>query len=349
MSNETLQDAPLVSVITACHNAEPFVGETIESVLAQTYPSVEHILVDDASTDGSWSVLERYAAAHGRVRALGLESNRGGSHARNRGVELARGEFLMFLDADDLVSPDALASLVDAARDRAGSIAVCDCELLRQDAGGSWRAEERDVPELTEHGDVFRAWLENTAWPPTCSVLWRRDAYELTGGWGEEMARDQDTDIMLRAFAAGVSFVEARGGVGYYRLFDGSRGTVSSGTSPAKLQSSMRVLEKITAEIERQGRIAPYRHSIGVYYHQLALQQFQAGYPELGRESLRRGEGFAGRHVVSWTPLGRFLERTLGMERKERVVRGLARLRIMTPSRRRNVGVQFSRGRAGAS
>jgi len=118
MSNETLQDAPLVSVVTACHNAEPFVAETIESVLAQTYRAVEQILVDDASTDGSWSVIERYTAAHpDRVRALRLETNRGGCFARNRGAEQARGELLMFLDADDLISPDSVAALVEVVRD----------------------------------------------------------------------------------------------------------------------------------------------------------------------------------------------------------------------------------------
>jgi glycosyltransferase involved in cell wall biosynthesis len=84
----------LVSIITPCYNAAPFVAETIESVVAQTYPRIEHIVIDDGSADGSWEVIERYAS---RVTALRLERNRGGSYARNRGAELARGEFLMLM------------------------------------------------------------------------------------------------------------------------------------------------------------------------------------------------------------------------------------------------------------
>src|SRR5690242_9351310 len=91
----------LVSVITPCYNAAPFVLETLATVRAQTYGAVEHIVVDDASTDASWELV-RHAPG---VRAYRLERNRGGAHARNVGVGHARGEYLMFLDADDLLAP----------------------------------------------------------------------------------------------------------------------------------------------------------------------------------------------------------------------------------------------------
>jgi glycosyltransferase involved in cell wall biosynthesis len=99
---------PLVSVITPVYNARRYLGEAIDSVLRQTYKPVELIVVDDASDDGSADVARSYGTA---VR-YAYQPRRGGGAARNRGVELARGEFLAFLDADDRFLPDKLDSQV---------------------------------------------------------------------------------------------------------------------------------------------------------------------------------------------------------------------------------------------
>ena len=109
----------LVSVITPCYNASATLADTIASVAGQTYPAIEHIVVDDGSTDGSWQVIE---AHRDRVVGVRLGGNRGGAHARNRGAEIARGEYLAFLDADDLLGSEAIAALVAAVREHPGTI-----------------------------------------------------------------------------------------------------------------------------------------------------------------------------------------------------------------------------------
>jgi glycosyltransferase involved in cell wall biosynthesis len=326
----------LISVVTACHNAESFVGETIESVLAQTYPDVEHVIVDDASTDGSWEVVRGYEARYpGRVRGVRVERNRGPSHARNRGVEAARGELLMFLDADDLVTPDTLASLAEAVEDRPLAVSFCDCKGWRQQADGRWAEAPRDIGIPDEDTDLFRAFLLHTAWPPTCSTLWRRDAYELTEGYDEEMVRDEDTDLLLHAYARGARLVRARSGVGYYRAFAGTRASVSSGISEARFRSSMKVLDKLAAELERHGRLADYADLLSRSYHKAALHGFQMGFRELARECLRKGRALTGPRLISTNPIGRILERLLGLERKETLAKSLAELGVTTPRRRR--------------
>ena len=322
-----------VSVVTPCFNAAPFVAETIESVLAQTHPQVEQIVVDDASTDGSWEVVQRYAALHPhRVRALRLESNRGGSHARNRGVELARGEFLMFLDADDTIAPDTLAALTETARERPGSIAVCDWVRLHE-AGGAW-VETAGEPLPEPETDVIRSWLEGTAFWPTCAALWDRTAYGRTGGWDEELTRDQDTDVALRAWAEGVRVVRAGGGAGRYRIHGDTRPSVRSGIAPSKLRSTMRVLQKLEARLARDKRMPHYSGTFGTLYLQMAAQGYQWGYVELARDCQRHGERLAGARVPDRTRLGRALTRFLGMERKERIARALAEVGIATSERR---------------
>ena len=87
MTFQALND-PLVSIIIPCYNAEKYVGEAIESALAQTYPNKEVIVIDDGSTDGSLQVIKSFGH---RIR-WETGPNRGGSAARNRGIELARGE-----------------------------------------------------------------------------------------------------------------------------------------------------------------------------------------------------------------------------------------------------------------
>jgi glycosyltransferase involved in cell wall biosynthesis len=329
-------DLPLVSVVTACHNAEAFVGETIDSVLAQSYPAVEHVIVDDASTDGSWEVIRGYEARFpGRVRGIRVERNRGPSHARNRGVEAARGELLMFLDSDDLITPDTLASLAEAVADRPLAVSFCDCKGWRKQADGSWGEAPRDIGIPGLDTDLFRAFLLHTAWPPTCSTLWRRDAYELTEGYDEEMVRDEDTDLLLHAHARGAHLVRARSGVGYYRSFEGTRASVSSGISEARFRSSMRVLDKLAAELDRHGRLADYADLLSRSYHKAALHGFQGGFRELARECLRKGEALTGPRLISTNPVGRALERLLGLERKESLARSLAELGVTTPRRRR--------------
>jgi glycosyltransferase involved in cell wall biosynthesis len=316
----------LVSIITPCYNTARFVAETIESVAAQTYPHIEHIVVDDGSTDGSWEVIERYTPS---VTALRLEHNRGGSHARNRGAELARGEFLMFLDADDFIAPDTIGGLVAAAQEQPRLIAVCEYSRWKQQPDGRWAEASRERPVPEPDTDLFEAFLTMSAWSPPCCVLWRRDAYELVDGWDEELARDQDTDILLRAYARGGRLVRAHRGVGYYRLVEGERVSVSSGISLARYHASIRVVDKLAAELARLAQYPAYTGLLSRAYHKRALAGFRAGFWDAARESLRKGEAL-GRHVVSTRRSARVLERLLGLERKERVVQFLAGFGITT-------------------
>ncbi len=99
----------LVSVIVPVYNAGRWIEDTILSVKSQTYKDFEMILIDDGSTDDSVEVIRRTAGADERIKLVDVgEKNLGAAHARNRGVELARGRYICYIDADDLWSPDKL-------------------------------------------------------------------------------------------------------------------------------------------------------------------------------------------------------------------------------------------------
>jgi glycosyltransferase involved in cell wall biosynthesis len=319
----------LVSVVTPCYNAALFVRETIDSVRAQTYPAIEHIVVDDGSTDESWEIIRSQEPP---VTGVRLEQNRGGAYARNRGAERARGEFLMFLDADDILAPTTIAALVAAVRDRPGAIAYCPWRRLRS-VGAQWVTGPAEMRLPVSKADHLKGWLTDS-WVPTCSVLWRRETYECTGGWDEDLTWGDDGDLMLRALARGAGLVKAQGGEGYYRYHGHTRLSVSSDSgSERKFRSQMHVLEKLQAELERQGRLPPYATAIGLAYHRLVSRAFQQGHRKLARECLRRGESLAGPRAVSRTRAGRLLVRVFGIERKERIAAMLARFGIATPQR----------------
>src|SRR4051812_42481615 len=107
--------APRVSVIVPARDAEATLGETLASLRAQALADLEAIVVDDASADGTRALVAAAAAEDGRFRLLALSANLGTAGARNAGLREARSRWVLFLDADDWVGPDHLASLVAAA------------------------------------------------------------------------------------------------------------------------------------------------------------------------------------------------------------------------------------------
>ena len=140
---------PVVSVVIPCHNSTAFLAETVESVLAQTLPEVEIIMVDDGSTDHTASWIEqRIVTSPDRGIRLIRQANAGVAAARNRGISEARGRFVLPLDADDLIAPTMLeesAELLEANPDL--SLVYTD----RQDFGDIervWTAGQFDLQRL---------------------------------------------------------------------------------------------------------------------------------------------------------------------------------------------------------
>lgn len=100
-------NGPKVSIIVPAYNLEAYVGKCIESLTNQTYRNLEIILVDDGSTDGTWNVLEKYAGLDNRI-IIKHQPNGRTARARNNGLESATGDFIMFVDGDDMLSPETI-------------------------------------------------------------------------------------------------------------------------------------------------------------------------------------------------------------------------------------------------
>jgi glycosyltransferase involved in cell wall biosynthesis len=188
---------PAVSAITIFYNGKRFLGEAIESVLAQTYPSWELLLVDDGSTDGASEIARDFAERHPeRIRYLehAGHRNRGMSASRNLGLQQSRGTFVAFLDSDDLWRPEKLAR----------QVAILDAHPEAQMTFGptrlwyGWTGDPADAARDTLRAihaapdglyrppEMLRRFLRGRALTPaTCSILIRREALARTGHFEE--------------------------------------------------------------------------------------------------------------------------------------------------------------------
>lgn len=132
----------LISVIVPVYKVEKYLKRCVDSILAQTYPCLEVILVDDGSPDGCPAICDEYAREDRRVRVIHKE-NGGLSDARNAGIDIAKGQFLGFVDSDDYVHPRFYELLLQALKEEGADIAGCDVKKIYET--GTVEEEEKEA------------------------------------------------------------------------------------------------------------------------------------------------------------------------------------------------------------
>ncbi len=188
-----MRSTPLVSIVIPCFNAAAFVADAIRSSLEQTHRNTEVIVIDDGSTDRSVDVLHSFGST---VRwETGV--NRGACAARNRGMQLATGELIQFLDADDWIYPEKLERQVAAFTRSPRATPVCDGEVF--EAG---EVVQRYIAPHSCH-DAFRLLLTGPL--PTPAPLHRREDLRRVGGFREGLPCCQERDLHLRLACHGWS------------------------------------------------------------------------------------------------------------------------------------------------
>jgi glycosyltransferase involved in cell wall biosynthesis len=181
----------LVSCIVPVFNGERYVAETIESILGQTHIPIEIIVVDDGSTDRTQEVLRPFGDG---IRVL-TQENQGPSGARNHGLEESRGEFIAFLDADDLWIPEKLELQLERMDGQPG-LDLCSGHIK-----SFW------IPELDHERAQFEdhPYHQSRALLSPCTVLTRREIFERVGRFDPELRNGEDTDWFMRAMKLGVA------------------------------------------------------------------------------------------------------------------------------------------------
>jgi glycosyltransferase involved in cell wall biosynthesis len=175
------------------YNSERYVAEAVESILAQTFPDFEFLIVDDGSTDASLAILQKYAAREPRIRLIS-RPNTGYVVALNEMLELARGEFVARMDSDDVCLPDRFERQVAFLRANPGVLAVGGAVILIDQDG----AELITIPFPGHDHEIQELALSGSTPLSHPAAMVRREALDAVGGYRKELVPAEDLDLWLR-------------------------------------------------------------------------------------------------------------------------------------------------------
>jgi glycosyltransferase involved in cell wall biosynthesis len=194
---------PLVSVICLCYNHERFIAEALDSVLAQTYPNLEIIVVDDCSTDNSVAIIQEYLKKYPQLTFISTDTNQGNTKAFNRGWRAAKGAYIIDFATDDVLLPERVAQQVQAFLELDESYGVVYSDAAYIDDNGQHlnnhcaRNAAGKVTSFAPSGEIFRHLLERYfICPPT--MMMNRSVLEELGGYDESLAYE-DFDFWVRS------------------------------------------------------------------------------------------------------------------------------------------------------
>ncbi len=185
-------DVPKASIIIPAYNYGHYVAETVESAVAQSYPNVEVIVVDDGSTDDTDEVCKRFGD---RIRYHHKE-NAGLSAARNTGIKLATGEFLVFLDADDVLHPKMVETCMKEFESGENELAVVACRRMLIDENGARMEQSSNLKQVD--GDVTMRDLLLKNRITVAGALVRAAVFDVCGGFDEMLTSSEDRDMWIR-------------------------------------------------------------------------------------------------------------------------------------------------------
>ncbi len=200
----------LISVIIPTHNRAGMIGETLESVFAQDYRPIEVIVVDDGSTDDTEDAVRSFGsrATGGLSLRYIRQENAGAPAARNRGFRESRGEYIQFLDSDDLIGPKKLSLQVAALTGREGRwVAYGPWRCLYDDGRRKRYGRMQQTAPAPSEDWMLRGYLSGAWFCPFHSYLFRRSVLVDTGPCDVEFRRRQDAEYLTRTLVKGCSFV----------------------------------------------------------------------------------------------------------------------------------------------
>ncbi|MCE7054130.1 glycosyltransferase family 2 protein [Algoriphagus sp. AGSA1] len=273
----------LVSIIIPVYNKASFIKETLESALGQTYPNTEIILVDDGSTDGSFDILKDYYKNYPDKIILIDQESQGVSVATNKGIQAAKGEYIQFLDADDLLSSNKIVNQLALLEGQSESvIATCEWRMF-QDDSNQFYSIPYDVFQGFESGmDLLLRFWNHQEMMAISSYLTHRSLIEKAGPWNEFLTINQDGEFFARVLMhAGQVLYEPKGKVFYRTPGESNVSQQKSEKAMYSLLHSYRCYEREVLKVEDSERV---RIGLKKVYQKFIYDVFPQ-YPHLIKEA----------------------------------------------------------------
>ena len=183
---------PLVSVVMPAYNAEKFIGEAIESILNQTFKDFEFIILDDCSKDSTWKIIQEYAKKDERIVAVRNEKNLNIALNRNKGVEMSKGKYIVWADADDISKPERIEKLVNYMENHS-EVGICGSNF--QGFSGDQIFETREFFEDDERlrKNIFK--FSPVAQP---TAIIRKECFSTVGLFNPDYPPAEDIELSFR-------------------------------------------------------------------------------------------------------------------------------------------------------
>ncbi|MBD2357541.1 glycosyltransferase family 2 protein [Tolypothrix sp. FACHB-123] len=288
---------PLVSILIPCYNSAPWLAATLESALEQTWENIEVLLVDDGSTDDSLEIAKKFEPCGVKVIS---QNNRGASAARNRALQEAQGDFIQYLDADDLLAPDKIERQVQLLNSDRNSNYI---------ASGAWArfyktpSEALFIPQplwvdMSPVDWLICAWEGHWMMHPAAWLVPRKIA-DKAGFWSENLSLNDDGEYFVRILLSSQEVKFCKGAKSYYR--SGNSNSLSGSKSRKAWESAFLALELSSNNLLLKDDSPRTRHACAtvfqrflyeVYPHVPYLQQkAEAKAKELGGSDLEPSGG----------------------------------------------------------
>jgi glycosyltransferase involved in cell wall biosynthesis len=275
---------PLVSVLIPCYNAGRWIRETLESVLAQTWPNIEIVVVDDGSTDNTVAVIDEVNST--RIK-LFKQQNSGAASARNRAFTESRGDFIQYLDADDLLSPNKIHLQMERLIDRHDCIAMGEWARFHTDPSEAEFTPDDTWQDLDPVEWLVRAWHEGGGMLYPALWLVPRHVMTNAGPWRGELSLNDDGEFFSRVVLAAAKVLFCPGARTYYR--SGIAGSLSGLKSRKGWESQFKVLDLCQGYLlaredsDRTRRVCSmlwqrFAHTSYPYYRSLANQALERAF-----------------------------------------------------------------------
>lgn len=266
----------IVSVIIPAYNSEKFIGETLQSVVNQSWKNVEAFVIDDGSSDKTFEIAKQFESNQLKVIR---QENAGACMARNKGLALSKGKYIQFLDADDVLSDDKIEAQMNVLQGNINYLAVSptvhfmDGENYRaMDAREEsfWIYDNDDPIDFLIRlygGDGERWMVQTSAW------LTPKNICDKIGPWNEKLLLDQDGEYFARAVLASKG-IRTTKGMNYYRRFYTGNNISAKANKRSNLESALLALELKAEYIGEHTNSERFKQALSTLYMEIAINAF---------------------------------------------------------------------------